>query len=607
MPSATPRNVTLLFALALLVGMAGQTGCSDDAATGSCGDGVLDPDEQCDDGNLVDGDGCNFECLFESYCGNGIVESGEECDDGNDRGGDGCSSSCQREVGCGNGRLDYGEECDDDNVTSGDGCSSECVDEDGIAICGNGILEAGEDCDDGNGTAGDNCSPSCEIEDGCGDGILNTGEECDDDNTVSGDGCTYNCLLEFVCGDGICDVDNAETCVKCPADCCPMCGDGVLDSWSGEEDPPYADEECDDGNNVSGDGCNSGCQDEDGFATCGNGIMELGEECDDGNTENGDACSSTCTWEFICGDQHCDVGNGENCRFCPGDCCPDCGNNMADAGENCDGGALGGLTCEDFCYDGGTLACHSWCDFDVSGCTGAGPICGDGLAECEEHCDDTDLSGKDCFALGYDGGTLGCTAGCQYDVSSCGALLWYLHEDFEDPLTVVDWTLGGDWAWGNPTSGPGSAYGGSGNAIGTVLTGNYSNNCAYGVCAATSPSIDLTMAYAPAVRFWAWIDTEGYSYDGGNLKVSTDGGMSYSIVNAVVPAYNLTSVGGEVAWGGHPSSTGWTGWTQFDADLSTHAGQTIRLRFDYRTDGSVNSYPGWYVDEILVAEPGAMP
>src|SRR5262249_61463029 len=55
-------------------------------------------------------------------CGNGIVEPGEECDGG----GTGCSVTCQLTVGCGNGILDPGEECDDDGGADGDGCSAAC-------------------------------------------------------------------------------------------------------------------------------------------------------------------------------------------------------------------------------------------------------------------------------------------------------------------------------------------------------------------------------------------------------------------------------------------------------------------------------------------------
>jgi len=63
-----------------------------------CGNGVIDLGEQCDDGNLVDGDSCSAKCQKEvtpiAKCGNGIVESSEQCDDGNYAMGDGCKPSC---------------------------------------------------------------------------------------------------------------------------------------------------------------------------------------------------------------------------------------------------------------------------------------------------------------------------------------------------------------------------------------------------------------------------------------------------------------------------------------------------------------------------------
>jgi cysteine-rich repeat protein len=58
-----------------------------------CGDGITGPLEQCDDGNQIDGDGCDSNCT-RTGCGNGIVTDGELCDDGNLRDGDGCNSDC---------------------------------------------------------------------------------------------------------------------------------------------------------------------------------------------------------------------------------------------------------------------------------------------------------------------------------------------------------------------------------------------------------------------------------------------------------------------------------------------------------------------------------
>ncbi len=76
-----------------------------------CGDGIVGGGEQCDDGNISNGDGCNASCNVEagytctgspsicsSVCGDGIVGAGEQCDDGNLINGDGCNSFCQFEI-----------------------------------------------------------------------------------------------------------------------------------------------------------------------------------------------------------------------------------------------------------------------------------------------------------------------------------------------------------------------------------------------------------------------------------------------------------------------------------------------------------------------------
>lgn len=66
----------------------------------SCGDGVVDPGEACDDGeaNADDvADACRTDCTLPS-CGDGVVDSGEECDDANRWGGDGCSPDCRAET-----------------------------------------------------------------------------------------------------------------------------------------------------------------------------------------------------------------------------------------------------------------------------------------------------------------------------------------------------------------------------------------------------------------------------------------------------------------------------------------------------------------------------
>jgi cysteine-rich repeat protein len=93
--------------------------CNDPGPT--CGDGVAQgPTEQCDDGNLLDGDGCSSTCTIEgpivAVCGDGFADRPEQCDDGNLVNGDGCSSTCQivpLPPFCGDGVVNgCGEECD---------------------------------------------------------------------------------------------------------------------------------------------------------------------------------------------------------------------------------------------------------------------------------------------------------------------------------------------------------------------------------------------------------------------------------------------------------------------------------------------------------------
>jgi len=63
-------------------------------------------------------------------------------------------------------------------------------------------------------------------------------------------------------------------------------------------------EECDDGNNLNGDGCSGTCQLED----CGDGNLDYGEGCDDGNLVSGDGCNAFCQDEQCVDDSDCQEG-----------------------------------------------------------------------------------------------------------------------------------------------------------------------------------------------------------------------------------------------------------------------------------------------------------
>ncbi|HUS63704.1 MAG TPA: DUF4215 domain-containing protein [Kofleriaceae bacterium] len=163
--------------------------CRGDCGVGYCGDGTLDPGEDCDDGYTIhNADDCPADCTYD-LCGDGTSDDGlydgEECDDGDLDDQDACRNDCTR-AECRNGILDIGtESCDDGNLEDGDGCRWDCVSE----LCGNGDIDPGEVCDNGNAQSGDGCRWDCLGVEECGDGLRDDDEECDDGNDDPDDGC----------------------------------------------------------------------------------------------------------------------------------------------------------------------------------------------------------------------------------------------------------------------------------------------------------------------------------------------------------------------------------------------------------------------------------
>ncbi len=100
------------------------------AGPAMCGNGVVENDEECDEGDANSDDGaCTSTCAI-AYCGDGLVHEGVElCDDGiNDNSYEGCASNCDA-LGpyCGDGMANGTEPCDDGNEENGDGCNTDCV------------------------------------------------------------------------------------------------------------------------------------------------------------------------------------------------------------------------------------------------------------------------------------------------------------------------------------------------------------------------------------------------------------------------------------------------------------------------------------------------
>ncbi|MCA9689177.1 MAG: DUF4215 domain-containing protein [Myxococcales bacterium] len=272
---------------------------SDDTTTsdptgGVCGDGVMDPDEECDDGNDSNNDACLNDCTVAS-CGDGYLQQGvEECDDGNQDNTDECVDACVAAT-CGDGFVREGvEECDDGNDIDIDECSTSCM---SLVPpnCGDGRIQGPEEeCDDGNRDNSDSCTNVCKVAT-CGDGFEAFFEECDDGNADNSDACLDTCkpascgdlfVYEGVeeCDDG--NTDNTDACVDaCVA---ASCGDGYV-----HEDV----EVCDDGiNDGTYGGCDPGCASLGPH--CGDGMIQRQETCDDGNNVSNDGCSATCVKEL---------------------------------------------------------------------------------------------------------------------------------------------------------------------------------------------------------------------------------------------------------------------------------------------------------------------
>src|SRR3989338_2720639 len=91
------------------------TGFGNCITTQSCGDGIINGNEQCEGnnlngktcqthgflkGNLTCGSGCSFDTsqCKNAVCGDGVKEGIEQCDDGNFANEDGCTSQCLIEV-----------------------------------------------------------------------------------------------------------------------------------------------------------------------------------------------------------------------------------------------------------------------------------------------------------------------------------------------------------------------------------------------------------------------------------------------------------------------------------------------------------------------------
>ncbi len=161
--------------------------------------------------------------------------------------------------------------------------------------------------------------------------------------------------------------------------------------------------------------------------------------------------------------------------------------------------------------------------------------------------------------------------------------------------------LPGGWVWDSfmpwtqPYSGKKSWFMTSG-----LYWGFYDDDCSWVL---ESPIIVLDSADACTLSFYHWYNIEWW-FDGGNLKISTDYGTTWTIINPLEPdRYPCPSahsgnfgIPNEPCFSGDSSNLGWH---QAKFLLNDYAGKIVILRWHFGSDG-VDRYPGWYIDDVKI-------
>ena len=224
------------------------------AAAGSCGNGILEANEQCDPP------------------GSSRIAAAVACPQGQTAFRS-CNASCQYDApicrpsaSCGNGRVEGGELCDDGNLNNTYGhCNSDCS-APFAAFCGNGTRDFDDKNKNGRQDADEGFVEFCDKNEGR--------------------------FTAF----GFCEFNPSKECVP-PADILgaagAVCGLGEGNCIS-KGDPTYHLTALDNRGQVSS--CSNDCQSQGGY--CGDGRLQLPvEACDDGNRENLDGCNAFCQVE----------------------------------------------------------------------------------------------------------------------------------------------------------------------------------------------------------------------------------------------------------------------------------------------------------------------
>lgn len=406
-----------------------------------CGDAIIDPGEQCDiEGPVF---GLIDECTdFTGFTG-GLLKCSDECflD----------TSKCEKPPSCGNGVLDPGEQCDKNGPVLGEindckdysefsggiiKCTNVCqLDTSGCtpaAKCGNGVIDVGEECDgDDLGPVSENCADyhpalftygkirckdcyldtlECEGVPGeCGDAVLNPGESCDHNGPVLG--AVKECIEfpNFIGGNlscnTYCELDTGE----CTPE--PLCGNGRVDKGELCDNNNFGslyDKSCIsyspiyfDGESLSCDECSINTLACSAAPTCGNGVIDLDETCEGTNfsgVESADCAAYSA--DFISGNITCN-----KCQISTSGCIKNGDRECRNTRDSCCNTSLDGV-CDVECLTGE--------DPDCGECTSAEGDCCYPISDdiCDKDClefRDPDCMDMDCHLIGECGIGENCT------------------------------------------------------------------------------------------------------------------------------------------------------------------------------------------------------
>jgi hypothetical protein len=135
------------------------------------------------------------------------------------------------------------------------------------------------------------------------------------------------------------------------------------------------------------------------------------------------------------------------------------------------------------------------------------------------------------------------------------------------------------------------------------LTGFYQNSSNDNLY---TPFFDFSGVTGAELRFYHWYETES-SWDGGRVDYSTDGGQTWQVLGTMGDPngtnwYNSSSLIGSGLPGWQGTNSGYQ-LSKYKLNFLNNYPNPVQFRFNFSSDGSVNSFDGWGVDNFQIYLP----